>query len=197
MKFIKILLSIIVILFFQEITYSQSLAFPFINNYSSKDYNADGQNWSLTQDTTGYIYVGNSLGVLQFNGVNWNLIKNSNNSLIRSLKVHKKKNLTFVGGVGDFGFLSTDKFGKISHHSLLELMPDTIKEISDVWKTHCIGDKVFFQTFDFIVEFQIPKNINVENFILKNIYSPKKKFHFSFTVDDVLYVRVGTTVYLS
>jgi len=189
MKFIKLIFLVAITFFIYGNSFSQNLSAPFISNYTSMDYKADVQNWSVVQDTTGYIYVGNSIGVLVYNGVDWKLIKNSNNSLIRSFAVHKSKNITFVGGVGDLGFLSMNELGKLSYYSLLQQLPDSIMEISDVWKTYCIGDRVFFQTFDFIVEFQIPDKLNNNNFKVKNVFSPRKKFHFSFVIGNTLYVR--------
>ncbi len=53
---------------------------PFITNFSPKEYRAEAQNWDIAQDSKGLLYFGNSGGVLQFDGNQWQLIKLSNES---------------------------------------------------------------------------------------------------------------------
>src|SRR5205085_4283323 len=50
-------------------------ALPYITNFTSQDYKASLQNWSITQDNNGIIYVGNSSGLLEYDGTRWRLIK--------------------------------------------------------------------------------------------------------------------------
>ena len=58
---------------------------PFIRNYTPAEYNAETQNWAIVQDKRGVMYFGNNIGILEFDGINWKLIKVPNNSIIRSL----------------------------------------------------------------------------------------------------------------
>ncbi len=47
---------------------------PFIHNYTSKEYKAHVQNWSIAQDSRGVMYIGNGDGILEFDGTSWRLI---------------------------------------------------------------------------------------------------------------------------
>ena len=54
--------------------YSQSSGdrgLPFITNFSPKDYNGHPQNWDIVQDQEGIMYFGNSLGLIEYDGVSW------------------------------------------------------------------------------------------------------------------------------
>ncbi len=44
---------------------------PHVRNFSPADYNAQNQNWSLTQAPHGWIYAGNNGGMLEFDGARW------------------------------------------------------------------------------------------------------------------------------
>ena len=43
----------------------QETGFPFIQNFSARDYNAHQQNWAVVQDPRGVMYFGNVAGVLE------------------------------------------------------------------------------------------------------------------------------------
>ena len=75
---------------------------PFITNYSPKEYKAETQNWAITQDNRGVIYVGNNTGVLEFDGVSWRLIPTSNHTTARALAKDPNGRI-YVGAEADFG----------------------------------------------------------------------------------------------
>jgi hypothetical protein len=49
---------------------------PFIIHYDNRDYQADFQNWSVSISSDRTIYIGNNLGLLEFDGANWSLHEN-------------------------------------------------------------------------------------------------------------------------
>lgn len=50
----------------------QDLPFiPPVYNYTTSNYKAGNQNWSIRQSKNGVIYFGNNNGLLSFDGVNW------------------------------------------------------------------------------------------------------------------------------
>ena len=58
-----------------------------IENFSPKIYKSHPQNWAITQDNNGLMYFGNNLGVLVYDGIDWDLVKTENESTVRSLDV--------------------------------------------------------------------------------------------------------------
>ena len=62
----------IILLSISNICLSQNeIGNPFITNYFAKDYKGHAQNWSITQDERGIMYIGNGDGILVFDGQNW------------------------------------------------------------------------------------------------------------------------------
>ena len=52
----------------------KQLGKPFITNYSYQDYDGNPVNWWALEDKDGMMYFANSTSVLQYDGVNWNII---------------------------------------------------------------------------------------------------------------------------
>lgn len=156
---------------------------PTIHNYSVNDYNADVFNHAVVQDNRGLIYVANNSGVLEYDGSHWRLIKLPNKSRVYSLTVDKIKNRVYVGGVGEFGYLTPNKQGKTAFVSLLKMVPKTHRRFTQVWSTNVTKDgKTIFRTHTAIFALQADKIIVYKP-------SPKHSFHVSFYVNNQFYVR--------
>lgn len=116
---------------------------PFIKNFSTEDYNGSEQNWAVCIDNRGVVYFGNNeVGVLEFDGSNWNQIGIPNNSIVRSLAVDSLGTI-YVGAVGEFGFLAPNVNGKMEFKSLYKKDWDTFG-VGDVWKTYTHGNNVYY-----------------------------------------------------
>ncbi len=55
-----------------------------VQSFGAEDYGAHTQNWAVAQTPRGLIYVGNTNGVLEYDGVSWRLIEMPNRSAVRS-----------------------------------------------------------------------------------------------------------------
>lgn len=116
-----------------------------IQHYSPDDYNAGTQNWAVKQRNDGVLFVGNREGLLEFDGETWKKINVSNRSVVRSLDLDENNRL-YIGASNEFGYLTTDSLGSSVYKSLKSLLPDSLQQFKDVWSTHVIKDKVYFQT---------------------------------------------------
>ena len=90
---------------------------PFIENFTNKDYGAQSENFAITQDHRGIIYIANRDGILEYNGSNWTLIPTKYESTVRALDVDQEGRV-YVGAEGEFGFLQVDSTGSVRFHSL-------------------------------------------------------------------------------
>jgi hypothetical protein len=100
----KSLLLLFLFLFFSSIS-SLAEGIPFIKNYKWRDYLADHANWSIAQDKTGLIYIGNNNGsILQYDGVGWTSYFNQNYSVVRSMATGRDGKI-YVGSQGEIGVL--------------------------------------------------------------------------------------------
>jgi hypothetical protein len=83
---------------------------PYIQNFSAGDYEASPQNWAFLEGQDGLMYVGNTYGVLEYDGAKWSLLRLQNGSIVRSMAISESGKI-FVGGVGDLGYLEPDPPG--------------------------------------------------------------------------------------
>jgi class 3 adenylate cyclase/ligand-binding sensor domain-containing protein len=122
---------------------------PFITNFSPKTYNAHNQNFCVTQDKRGIIYVGNGMGLLEFDGKVWNIVDKTKNKYIYSLTTDEKGKV-FVGADNDLGYLNVGSKGKVYFQSLLSLLPKEQRDFGRVFRTLALGKAVYFQTENYI-----------------------------------------------
>ena len=133
-------------LFLPETTWSQEqLGRPFITNYSYQDYDADPTNWWAIEGDNGIMYFANGRGVLEFDGVTWNLIELGDNSTTRCL-AKDDNGIIYVGGIGELGYLSPTENGKLEYESLLPKIPEEHKDFADVWEVDVFKGKVVYRT---------------------------------------------------
>ncbi|OQX99885.1 MAG: hypothetical protein B6I24_01500 [Bacteroidetes bacterium 4572_128] len=116
--------NLILLLIISNFVYSQNfskLGSPFIKNYSIKDYKANPQNWGVIQDERGVFYIGNTSGILEFDGIEF-----------------------YVGGSGEIGYFAIDSIGKLKYVSLNRKLPRFERDFNDIYKVISTEKGVFF-----------------------------------------------------
>ncbi len=151
---------------------------PSIRNYPKSEYNGGTQNWGISQDQHGFMYFANNDGILRFDGFNWQMLDTDIPLPVRSVYVDDD-NRIFVGLIDNFGEIKSDNSGKYKFHSLRNLF-DASVSFTDVWNIREIDGGIVFQSFEKLFVYD-RKNIKV--------YSPKKKYHFSFEVNGRLLLQ--------
>ena len=151
---------------------------PLIKNYTRGDYLAGQQNWMIDQGMDGRIYFANNEGLLEFDGLNWHLIKLPKNVILRSVFSSSDGKL-YVGGYNEIGCFEPDTKGKLSYRSLTHLLPEKNKNFDDIWRIHQTAEGIIFQSFSQLIIFNQGK--------LKVVKAPGK-FHFSYYVNGQLIV---------
>jgi len=116
---------------------------PIITNYTYQDYKAGPINWWATEDEEGIMYFANGKGVLEYDGVNWNLLEIDGG--VRCL-VKDKEGTIYVGTEGDLGYMKRDAIGKFQYTSLIEKVPEEHRNISTVWEVDVFKGRVIFRT---------------------------------------------------
>jgi signal transduction histidine kinase/CheY-like chemotaxis protein len=119
---------------------------PVIENYSTRTYNGFPQIWSILEDRRGIMYFGNSGGeILEYDGVTWRKIYAP--TVVRSLVMDDAGKI-WVGSAGNFGYLDPDAAGNLHFVSLLDKVPATQREFTDVWQVLPTPQGVFFRSYD-------------------------------------------------
>lgn len=119
---------------------------PLSVHFSPWDYHGGIQNWDISQDQRGFLYVANNLGLLEYDGAQWRKYGIENNTRLRSVFADSDGKI-YVGGQNQFGYFQADSAGRFIFKSLYELLPEPQKNLEDVWKIVKYDDQIFFCSF--------------------------------------------------
>ncbi len=114
---------------------------PFVN-YNRYEYKAANQNWMIAQHENGWMYFANNKGLLEFDGVFWNLYPIAHQAKMRSIKMGKDGKI-YAGGLKEFGFFTPNRYGKLDYHSLSKALD--ARAVSNIWNIHLVGNTVYYQ----------------------------------------------------
>ncbi len=119
---------------------------PYISSFSKLDYGAAGQNWSVSTDTKGKVYFGNSKGLLKYNGNTWKLYPMPGNNYVRSVKCSPDGRI-YVGSFEEFGYYEQDIYGELKYTSISALLNEYAFHNDEIWSIVLFNDKVYFRSF--------------------------------------------------
>lgn len=149
------------LLFFPGCSWAQrelsGASLPFspqeVINFTWQQYGAQRQNWSLSQHPqTGFLYVGNSKGLLEYDGAIWRLWQLPQKQVIRSVYVDRSGRI-FTGALGEFGYWSPGALGELTYTSLRSMVPDEAFATEEVWHIFSYRGEVYFQSFAFLYRY--------------------------------------------
>lgn len=122
--------------------YAQEI--PPISVFSTEDYGAENQNWSISQTSNKFIYVANNKGLLEFNGAKWELYPTPNETIMRSVKCYE--NRIYTGFYMDFGFWEKNEYGNLFYTSIVN--DSNIKMLGDeqIWEISELDDWMLFKS---------------------------------------------------
>lgn len=175
--FLFVVLFIPSILFSQEI--KNEIGYPYVLNFSPKEYNSLPQNFSIAEDPFGFIYFGNNNGVLQYDGLNFKLIKTKLESRVRSVAINNEGTI-YVGGDGEIGKIVPDSLGNLSFKDLTYLLSDTIN-FGEIWNVLTYDKTIYFQSEYFLFE--------IKNEVVKT-YTFEDPIRGAFLINGAVYIFI-------
>ena len=172
---------------------------PPIENYSSKNYGAENQNWSVSQSEQKYIYLANNSGLLEFNGTKWRLYPSPNNTILRSVNASNAYNKIYTGAYMEFGFWEKNNFGNLEYTSLSEKLKESLIE-EDFWNIIDFDKWVLFQSLNRIYIYNTVdesfKIINSET-QLPNVFKVENSIYFQKMEKGIFKIENGESVLVS
>ncbi|MTI33107.1 hypothetical protein E1171_19975 [Cytophagales bacterium RKSG123] len=150
MKIIDPVKAIVIGIFFcltLQLSYAQErLGLPAILNYSKDDYKASTMNWDILKGEKGEIYFANNYGLVQYDGLNWELVLDpKNRTYVTSLGMDLEGRI-YLGASDEMGYVLTNAIGQKKYQSLNQLIPEKHLGYGMVWKILSLGAKVYFFT---------------------------------------------------
>ena len=132
---------------------------PLLFNYTTADYGSDAslQNWDITQDADGVIYIANNSCVLRYDGFSWQHIDPTGaGATVRSICSAGRR--IYIGLHEELGFLEPDGYGNYHYAPLISSTLShsglTLKRDDEVWNICQLqSGEVVFQTFSAVYAF--------------------------------------------
>jgi hypothetical protein len=149
----KIILVAITFFYALNLHAQDLLGIPQVVNYNNEQYNGGVQNWDVKQDKNGILYFGNNEGLLTFNGRFWSLYRLPNFTSVRSLGIDSK-NKIYVGAQDEIGYFYPDAQGVLKYTSLINLIPENLRKLADIWDISVINDEVFFRSINIVLHYK-------------------------------------------
>ncbi|NND63157.1 MAG: LuxR family transcriptional regulator [Flavobacteriaceae bacterium] len=154
---------------FLIISGAQAQELPPVVNFPPEVYDADNQNWMISQSEEGFIYVANNKGLLEFTGARWKLYPTHNESIMRSVKVIGDS--IFTGCYMNFGYWKRNRQRKLEYRSLSDTLGIEIIEDEQFWNIIKQQKWLLFQSLDRIILYNPEtaqlKYVDVQNTITK------------------------------
>ncbi|NAY92400.1 LuxR family transcriptional regulator [Muricauda sp. JGD-17] len=124
--------------------FSQEL--PPIQNYAPSDYQAENQNWAISQSKDKLLYIANSKGLLEFNGAKWKLFPSPNETIMRSVKVVEDR--IYTGCYMEFGYWIRNGFGQLEYTSLSKKIAEKLIQDEEFWGIFHMDSWILFQSLN-------------------------------------------------
>lgn len=114
-----------------------------IQNFTPSDYKAGIQNIDFAQNRDMALFVANNLGVLSYNGHDWETHAYKTGKKQRALAFDEKANRLYYGSQGEFGYFD----GDWNQVPLTDKIPASAGNFDEVWDVFLLHSKVYFCTF--------------------------------------------------
>jgi len=152
-RLIKIVGNSFILLLFCFLFTSMNLEKNGIRYFSKSDYKASSKNWCISSTSSGFIYFANHEGLLEFDGISWQLHSLTNQTILRAVEV-QNDSVIYTSGYEELGYWERDIYGNLNYFSLKEKAGNYISNNIEFWNIAIDGDKVYFQSFNDILVYQ-------------------------------------------
>ncbi len=152
---------------------------PRFQHFDPEQYGGGNDNEMVYQGENGVIYVANSEGLLIYDNLSWRKLVLPNKTRVRSIA--SKENVIYIGGQGEFGYLSSDSLNRPVYISLSDSIKQSERFIADIWDILPIGNQLIFLSNKQLFIFKddvFQKTIPSESF-----------FRHGFYLDDDLFIQ--------
>lgn len=137
-------LLLLVCLLSSTLVYSQEL--PPVISFDPENYGGGSQNWGVSQNESGFIYVANNEGLLEFDGNEWVLYPSPNESVFRSVKSYGGR--IYTGSYMDFGYWAPNPTGVLEYRSLAINSKSNLLPDEHFWNIILHENRLVFQSLN-------------------------------------------------
>ncbi len=153
----------------------------YVENFDTGKDGFNLQNWCATQDSSGLIYVGNTSGLLQYDGNKWRMVESLGSDIVRALHRDSVGRIC-VGSRLDFGYLEPDSTGHARLHSLRTLLPEGDRAEDEIFSIVETTRGLFFQGRNGIYLWSGGSDS-------LTVFRPEDRFRGLYAIGETLYTR--------
>ena len=159
------------------------LGLVHIANFKTHELGFNPQNWSGAQDSLGVVYVGNTEGLLEYDGREWRRVPALGQDVVRAVLADRRGRIC-VGGRHDFGVLIPDSTGQAVLASLRRLLPaaEAARGEDEILNIVETSQGLFFQGRQGIYLWTGGEDS-------LRVWRPGDRFHGLFAAHDEVYTR--------
>ncbi|MEO0552008.1 MAG: hypothetical protein AAF149_02335 [Bacteroidota bacterium] len=140
---------VLIVLFLRLSPVEASIGKYPVKNFTPAEYGAGIQNIDFAQNRDMNLFIANNLGVLSFNGTEWETHAFRTGEKKRSLAFDENTDRLYVGSQGEFGYFE----GDWNYVPLIDKIPEGSRDFDEVWDVFLFDSKVYFCTFQAIYVF--------------------------------------------
>jgi serine phosphatase RsbU (regulator of sigma subunit) len=169
----------------------KNIGLPFIKNYTPKETGGYPENLDIKQDKRGVMYFCNTKGLIEFDGVKWQMHYVPNKSIIWGIDIDDK-GFIYIGAQDEFGYFAPDKQGKLVYYSLLKLIPEKDQlKVNNIWKVDVTPNGVIFRGNKIFYIYKDGRltQVSVPNFITASLL--RNNILFFATLDGLFTLKDG------
>jgi DNA-binding CsgD family transcriptional regulator/cell division protein FtsB len=145
-------------------------------HYKSADYGGGNQNWDISKDSSGRVFIANNAGLLVFDGSRTRLFELPEKTIVRSVTCIDKR--VYTGSFKEFGFWEERSNGLWEYQSLVSLVDSGSFQNDEIWKIVNLGEKIYFQSFGniFVYDHKTVSKLDLPGPVLFLLKSGEKLF---------------------
>lgn len=116
-----------------------------IVNFGKAEHNGGNQNWGISINHFGDVFIANNAGLVVMDGSGVKLFELPAETIIRSVAC--KDDRVFTGSFEEFGYWLPNIDSKWQYHSLVPLLKNVQLDNDEFWKIVVHNDLIYFQSF--------------------------------------------------
>ncbi|MDY0086762.1 MAG: two-component regulator propeller domain-containing protein, partial [Bacteroidales bacterium] len=116
-----------------------------VNHFKPEKYQAGNQNWDISLDDNGIVYMANNKGLLVLKGTESKLYEIPTKMILRSVFSHEGR--IYTGSFEEFGYWKQEGQENLIYHSLSQNIDPEVISNQEFWKIKLHENKLYFQSF--------------------------------------------------
>ncbi len=160
----------------------------YVQNHPTGDRGGPGgQSFAAVQASNDLVYVANSGGVIEFDGMSWRLIRLPNSGAVFAIETVAIESVAggtgsriFVAGYDEIGYLAPDSLGRMGYFSLTDRLSDLgDRKLGMVRSIAATSQAVYFQANEWLIRWD-GRDLKV--------WQAETRFGFCSVLNDTLYI---------